>query len=95
MEIFAAVQLPSRCLILCDPIDYSTPGLPAPYHLLKFAQDHVHCIGDAIQPSFSDALFSFCPQSFPFMDHCLVVAKGPMSHAMSGHPRWIGYNREF
>ena len=33
--------------------------------LLKFAQVHVHCISDAIQPSSSDALFSFCPQSFP------------------------------
>ena len=24
------------------------PGLPVPHHLLEFAQDHVHCIGDAI-----------------------------------------------
>ena len=27
------------------------PGLPVPHHLLKLAQVHVHCIGDAIQPS--------------------------------------------
>ena len=38
-------------LVLCDPVDCSTPGLPAPPHLLKFAQVHVHCIGDAIRPS--------------------------------------------
>ena len=25
------------CLTLCDPMDYSTPGLPVPHHLLKFA----------------------------------------------------------
>ena len=25
-------------------MDCSTPGLPVPYHLLKFAQVHVHCI---------------------------------------------------
>ena len=39
------------CPTLCDPTDCSTPGLPAPHHLLKFAQVHIHCIGDAIQPS--------------------------------------------
>ena len=32
------------CLTLCDPMDYSTSGLPVPHHLLKFAQVHVHCI---------------------------------------------------
>ena len=45
-------------------MDCSTPGLSVPHHLPKFAQVHVHYISDAIQPS-SDALFSFCPQSFP------------------------------
>ena len=32
-------------------MDCSTPGLPVPHHLLEFAQVHVHCISDAIQPS--------------------------------------------
>ena len=32
-------------------MDCSIPGLPVPHHLLKFAQVHVHYIGDAIQPS--------------------------------------------
>ena len=57
------VQLPSH-IILCNLMDCSTPGFPVPHHLPKFAQVHVHCIGDAIQPSHSDTLF-FCPQSFP------------------------------
>ena len=39
------------CPTLCDPRYYSTPGLPIPHHLLKFAQVHVYCIGGAIQPS--------------------------------------------
>ena len=39
------------CLTLCDPMDYSTPDFPVPHHLPEFAQVHVHCIGDAIQPS--------------------------------------------
>ena len=42
-------------------MDCSTPGLPVPHHLPKFAQVHVHC-HPAI--SSSDALFSFCPQYF-------------------------------
>ena len=36
------------CLTLFDPMDCSTPCLPAPHCLLKFAQVHVHCISDAI-----------------------------------------------
>ena len=32
-------------------MDCSMPGFPIPHRLLKFAQVHVHCVGDAIQPS--------------------------------------------
>ena len=39
------------CLALCDPMDCSTPGLPVPYHFPRFAQVHVPCISDAVQPS--------------------------------------------
>ena len=39
------------CLTLCNPIDCSTQGFPVPHRLLDFAQVHVYCIGDAIQPS--------------------------------------------
>ena len=52
------------CLTLCDPTGCSTPGLPVSRPLLKFAQVHVHCINDAIQPS-HPLPFSSCPQSFP------------------------------
>ena len=51
---------------LYDPMDYSTPGLPVPHHLLEFTQVHVHWVSDAIHLiSSSAALFSFCLQSFP------------------------------
>ena len=30
------------CPTLCDPMDCSTPGLPVPHYLPKFAQVHVH-----------------------------------------------------
>ena len=32
-------------------MDCIMPGLPIPHHLPEFAQVHVHCISDAIQPS--------------------------------------------
>ena len=45
-------------------MDCSTPGLPARHHLPKFTQVHVHCVREPAVSS-SEALFSFCPQSFP------------------------------
>ena len=55
------------CLTLCSPMDCSTPGLPVPHHLPKFAQFHVNCIGDAIQPSYPLTLkcfYSLCIISY-------------------------------
>ena len=39
------------CPTLCNPMDCSMPGFVVPHHLPEFAQVHVHCIKDAIQPS--------------------------------------------
>ena len=39
------------CPTLCDPMDCSTPGFPVHHQLLEPPQSHVHCVGDAIQPS--------------------------------------------
>ena len=36
---------------LCDPMDSSTPGFSVHHQLPEPTQTHVHCIGDAIQPS--------------------------------------------
>ena len=33
---------------LCDPMDYSMPGLPVHHQLLEFTQTHVHWVSDAI-----------------------------------------------
>ena len=30
------------CLTLCDPMDYSTPGLPVHHQLLELTQTHIH-----------------------------------------------------
>ena len=39
------------CPILCNPMNYCTPGLPVHHQLPESTQTHVHCVGDAIQPS--------------------------------------------
>ena len=48
---FPCCLLTQSCPTLCNPMDCSMPGLPVPHHLPKFAQVHVCCFGDAIQPS--------------------------------------------
>ena len=63
------------CPTLCDPMDCSTPGHPAPHHLPEFAQVLVHCISDAIQPSHpltssSSALNLSQYQDFPMSFLC-------------------------
>ena len=39
------------CPTLCDPMNFSTPGLPVHHQLPGLTQTHVHWVGDAIQPS--------------------------------------------
>ena len=39
------------CPTLCDPMNFSTPGLPVHHQLPESTQPHVHRVGDAIQPS--------------------------------------------
>ena len=46
-------------------MDRSTPGFPVLHSLPGFAQTHVHCIGDAIQPSHPLSSPSPLPSIFP------------------------------
>ena len=39
------------CLTLYDPMNRSTSGFPVYHQLPETTQTHVHCVGDAIQPS--------------------------------------------
>ena len=64
-NIFPCFSVVLSCQTFCYPMNCSTPDLSVPHHLTKFAQVHVHCIGDAIQTSHPLILFFFCPQSFP------------------------------
>ena len=55
----------------------STPGLPVPHHLLKFAQVHIHCISDASQPSHPLKLVIF-PSIRDFSNESAVHIRWPM-----------------
>ena len=48
LNFISSVQSLSR-IWLCDPMDYSTPGLPVPHQHPKFTQTHVHWVDDVIQ----------------------------------------------
>ena len=55
------------CLILWDPMDCSTPGLPVHHQPPELAQTHVHRAGDAIQPP--HPLSPISPPAFNFFQH--------------------------
>ena len=65
---------------LCDPTDFSTPGLPVLLSLLEFAQTHVHWVGDAIQPSrllLPLLLPSICPSIRVFTNESALLIRWP------------------
>ena len=53
--------------ILCNPMDYSMPGLPVHHLIPELTQTHVHRVGDAIQPS--HPLSSPSPPAFNLSQH--------------------------
>ena len=66
------------CPTLWNPMDYSVPGFPVLYHLLEFAQAHVHLVGDAIQLSYP--LSSPSPPAFSLSQyHGLFQSAGSLT----------------
>ena len=55
------------CLTLCDPMDYSTPGLPVHHQLPERTQTHVHRVGEGIQ--LSHPLSSLSPPACNLSQH--------------------------
>ena len=55
------------CLTLCNPMDWSTPGLPVHHQPPEFTQTHVYWVSDAIQPS--HPLLSPSPPTFNLSQH--------------------------
>ena len=66
-EIHQFSSVAQSCQTLCDPMVCSMPGFPVHYQLPEFIQTHVHCIGDAIQPS--HPLSSPSPPAFNLSQH--------------------------
>ena len=74
-----SVQLLSQ-VRLCDPMNWSTPGLPVHHQFLEFTQTHVHWVGDAIQPSH--------PLSFPSPPASVFSSIRVASNESAFHIRW-------
>ena len=83
VDTFSSVQFSSvaQSCPLCDPMNYSTPGLPVHHQLPEFTQTHVHRVGDAIHPSH--------PLSSPWrlIPPCIRV----FSNESTFHMRWPNY----
>ena len=62
LKLVRFISIAQLCPTLCDPIDFSMPGFPVHHQLLEPTQTHVHCVGDAIQPS--HPLLSPSPPTF-------------------------------
>ena len=67
------------CLILCDRMNRSMPGLPVHHQLPEFTQTHVHWVGDAIQPS--HPLLSPSPPALNLSQH-------------QGLFKWVSYSHQ-
>ena len=81
-----AVQFSSvtkSCPTLCDSMDRSTPGLPVHHQLPESTQTHVHCVGDAIQPS--HPLSPPSPSAFHLSQHRVFSNESVL------HIRWPKY----
>ena len=68
---------------LCNVMDCSTSGFPVLHQLPELAQTHVHCVGDAIQPS--HPLLPPSPPPFNLSKH-----QGP-SNELAVCIRWSKY----
>ena len=82
------------CLTLYDPMDCSSPGFPVLHCLPEFAQSHVHCVDDAIQPSHpllvpSPALTLSQLRVFPMS---LLFTSGGQSTGVSASPTVLPMN---
>ena len=71
------------CPTLCDPMNFSTPGLPVYHQLPEFTRTHLNRDGDAIQPS--HPLSSPSPPA-PNPSHIRVF-----SNESTLHMRWPKY----
>ena len=82
-------------MLFSRPSDSFEPMNCRPHHLPKFAQVHVHCIGDAIQPSHPLTLSFPLPSIFPsirdFSNVCIRCQKyWSFSFTISPSNKYLG-----
>ena len=80
--IFSSVQSLS-CLILCDPMNCSTAGLPVHHQLPESTQTHVDRVGDAIQ--LSHPLSSPSPPALNLSQHQGLFQWVSSSHQVANY----------
>ena len=87
----------------CEPMDYSTPGLPVHHQLLESTQTHVHWVSDAIHPphplsspslpasgSFQmSQLFAWGGQSIAVSASTYILPKNTQGWSPLGWTGWI------
>ena len=74
------------CLILCHPMNCSTPGFPVNHQLPELTQTHVHRVSDAIQPSHplsSLLLPSVFPSTRVFSNESVLRTRWPKYCSLS------------
>ena len=64
IRLYQFCSVTQSCLTLCDPMDYSIPGLPIHHQLPEFTQTHVPLVGDAIQASHPLSFLLLLPSVF-------------------------------
>ena len=82
--VYYSVQFTSvaqLCLILCDSMDCSMPGLLVHHQLPELIQTHVHRVSDAIQPS--HPLSSPSPPDFNLSQHQGLFKRVTSSHQVA------------
>ena len=82
LKICCCCSVSQSCLTLCDPMDCSTSGLP----VLTISRGLPSSLHQWSRPavSFSDALFFFCPHSFP------ASGTSPVSHLFASDDQNTG-----
>ena len=79
MNMFQFSSITQSCQTLCNPMDYSMPGLSVHHQLLELAQTHFHVVGDAIQ--LSHPLLS--PPTFNLSQHQGLFQSLSSSHQVA------------
>ena len=76
------------CPTLCDPTDCSTQGFSVLYHLLEFAQSHVHCFSICPSNEYS-GFISFRIDWFDLLAVHIILKSLLQHHSSKGSIIWL------